>query len=366
MKCKYVRTFVALAVLFLTGSAGLAAQAAGEKPTRRDNLDVITADYEKRLTDFRKARTEATTDAENEAAEKLRPSLNEFGKRFLTLAEEQPADEVACDALLWIADNCGQQEMMQLESAYDLIEKHHLNSPKLKNATVSLATATSERANALAVTIAEKAGDREVRAFAAYFVGYGIYCQTGGVAEKDLARIEQWMNRVQTDYADIKFENRTLGEMAKAQVFELRNLIPGKVAPEIEGIDVDGQKLKLSEHRGKVVLLVFWGSWCGPCMGEVPHLRALTDTHFRRPFTVFGVNSGDTKDQAAKAVKEEKMTWPILFDGEYGPVVQKWNVTGFPTIYIIDATGVIRFKHAIDEEPDAIIERLVREAERNR
>jgi peroxiredoxin len=101
-------------------------------------------------------------------------------------------------------------------------------------------------------------------------------------------------------------------------------------------------------------------------MSEVPHLRALTATHFRRPFTVFGVNSGDTMDQAAKAVKEEKMTWPILFDGEHGPVVQKWNVTGFPTIYIIDAAGVIRFKHAIDEEPDAVIERLVREAEKNR
>jgi hypothetical protein len=296
MKSKDVRAFVALAVSFLTCSASLAAQAGGDKLTRREILEVITADYEKQLTVYRKAWTEATTDAENQASEKLRPSLNEFVTRLLTLAEEQPADEVACDALLWIADHCSQHEAMQLASVCDLIEKYHLNSPKLKNTTVSLATASSERANALAVTIAEQAGDREVRAFAAYFVGHGIYCQTGGVAEKDLARIEHWMNRVQTDYADVKFENRTLGEMAKAQVFELRNLIPGKVAPELEGVGVDGEKLKLSDHRGKVVLLVFWGSWCEPCMSEVPHLRALTATHFRRPFTVFGVNSGDTMD----------------------------------------------------------------------
>ena len=53
----------------------------------------------------------------------------------------------------------------------------------------------------------------------------------------------------------------TLGEAAKAQLFEARNLVVGKVAPEIEGEDADGKKFKLSEYRGKVVVLDFWGDW---------------------------------------------------------------------------------------------------------
>ena len=51
------------------------------------------------------------------------------------------------------------------------------------------------------------------------------------------------------------------------------NLAVGKPAPEIEGVDVDGKPLKLSDYKGKVVVLVFWGSWCGPCMAQVPHER---------------------------------------------------------------------------------------------
>ena len=51
----------------------------------------------------------------------------------------------------------------------------------------------------------------------------------------------------------------------------VHNLAVGKPAPEINGVDFDGKPLKLSDYRGKVVVLVFWGTWCGPCMAEVPH-----------------------------------------------------------------------------------------------
>ncbi len=53
------------------------------------------------------------------------------------------------------------------------------------------------------------------------------------------------------------------------------NLVVGKPAPEIEGADMDGKPFKLSDYKGKVVVLVFWGTWCGPCMAQVPHEREL-------------------------------------------------------------------------------------------
>jgi hypothetical protein len=81
-----------------------------------------------------------------------------------------------------------------------------------------------------------------------------------------------------------------------------------------------------------------------------------------RPLVVVGVNSGDTKEQAARTIAELKITWPNLFDGTDGPIVRKWNATSFPMMYLIDHRGTIRYKEAV-EEPEAVIARLLSEAE---
>jgi len=364
----YILWSIAFMLSFVVSSTATLAHSMDDKPSRRQRFVTIETEFDKGLAKFVEASNSAETDAENLVAEKLRPSVAEFGQRFLVLAEEQPADDVACDALLWIADKYAKRERPKLDRALDLIEQHHLGTPKLKSVVDALIYADSERANALAETIAEKAGDREVRGFACYCVGYGIYCRTGGARDaKSLADVERWMTLTQKEYADVLWEKRKLGDMAEAQMYEIRNLTPGKVAPEIEGVSVDGKKIKLSESRGKIVALVFWGSWCGPCMGEVPHLRELMATHFRRPFTVVGINSGDTKDRAEKVMLDEQMTWPMFFDGEDGPIVRSWNVTGFPMIYVIDAEGIIRCKVAPDDgDLDGFIARLVSETELKR
>src|SRR5437773_11168567 len=121
-----VRWFVAAAVFLVIGATGPVTRAGDDGPSRRDRFEAIKAEYDKQLAAYRTAATEAKTDPDRQAAAKHRPSLNAFGKRFLALAEERPADEVACDALLWIASNYGRHEKVKLDGALDLIEKHHL------------------------------------------------------------------------------------------------------------------------------------------------------------------------------------------------------------------------------------------------
>ena len=92
----------------------------------------------------------------------------------------------------------------------------------------------------------------------------------------------EWNGKPLTDEDRRKIEGsarrkRTLGQEAEARLDELLNLAVGKPAPEIEGVDLDGKPSKLSDYRGKVVVLVFWGSWCGPCMEQVPHERDLAE-----------------------------------------------------------------------------------------
>ena len=84
---------------------------------------------------------------------------------------------------------------------------------------------------------------------------------------------------------------KTLGQVAEARLDDLHNLAVGKPAPEIKGVDIHGKPLALSDYRGKVVALVFWGTWCGPCMREIPREKALVDRMKGRPFAMLGVNT---------------------------------------------------------------------------
>jgi thiol-disulfide isomerase/thioredoxin len=184
------------------------------------------------------------------------------------------------------------------------------------------------------------------------------------------------MEAVIRDYDDCLYlgmnkgqpSKKTLGKLALAELFELRSLQPGKAAPEIAGEDLDGMALKLSDYRGKVVLLVFWGAWCGPCMAAVPHERELAGRFATRPFAVLGVNSDEEKSKAAAAVAKHQIPWRSFWNGPEGPpgaIAAAWNVRSWPTVYVIDHRGVIRHTTLEGEELDEPLEKLVVEAEKS-
>ena len=161
----------------------------------------------------------------------------------------------------------------------------------------------------------------------------------------------------------------TVGDLAKSSIFEIKNLGVGKVAPDIEGEDLDGVKFKLSDYRGKTVMLSFWASWCGPCMGLVPHERELVDKYKERPFALIGVNGDPDKKELKPVLEKNKITWRSFWCGDKGPegpIPMTWNVNGWPTVYVIDAAGVIRAKNAHGTSLDARIEEWVKKTEANK
>jgi hypothetical protein len=93
------------------------------------------------------------------------------------------------------------------------------------------------------------------------------------------------------------------------------------------------------------------------------HERSLVEKYADKPFAIVGINSDRDRDKLKERMAEEGITWKSFFDGGRtgGPIASKWNVRGWPTIYVIDSTGRIRFKDVRGEELDAALEELMGE-----
>jgi thiol-disulfide isomerase/thioredoxin len=155
-------------------------------------------------------------------------------------------------------------------------------------------------------------------------------------------------------------------DQARQELKEIQLCGLGKKAQAIDGKDLDGKPLKLSDHNGKVVLLVFWASWCKPCMADLPHEIELVKRFQNRPFVLVGVNGDDELDAANQAVKKAGIPWRSIADGKRGngPIAESWAVAGWPTVYMIDHTGVIRENRLRGKRLDQPLEALISDAEK--
>jgi hypothetical protein len=95
-----------------------------------------------------------------------------------------------------------------------------------------------------------------------------------------------------------------------------------------------------------------------------PHERSLVKRLQDKPFALLGINSDEKRDSLKKVLEKENITWRSWFDGgnTQGPIASKWNVSGWPTIYVLDQNGVIRYKnpdeHAMDKGVDQLLEQM--------
>src|SRR5262249_10220364 len=135
-------------------------------------------------------------------------------------------------------------------------------------------------------------------------------------------------------------------------------------APEIVGTDVDGKSLKLSDFRGKVVLLDFWGDGFPACRAMYDYERKLVKRLAGKPFVLLGVNSDPDRARVKKLMADKGMAWPSWWDGGDvgGPIATRWEVSGWPTLVLIDHKGIVRYVEAGWPDPkdaDETIDRLV-------
>ena len=115
----------------------------------------------------------------------------------------------------------------------------------------------------------------------------------------------------------------------------------GFLAPDFELPTLDGGTVRLSELRGRPVLINFWASWCGPCRSEMPHIQAAYEHHSQEGLVVLGVNQMESPNSVSRFVEEYSLTFPMPMDRD-GKVSAVYQARGLPTSFFVDAEGVIR------------------------
>ncbi len=339
------------------------------EPSRAEQLKAIQDEYHA-VQDkiLKRVRAGTITKDKNGTVPELGNAQTRFAERVAQFISADPKDEVALDAILF-----GFRELVADErdsKPYDLLAKHHLSSPKLGSIL-----GRPHAPKQFLRTVATTSPHAEVRGRAILSLA-GRYMDEGGSLEAE-ALLEKLIREK---------EFPKLTGTAKLLLFEIRNLSIGKAVPDIIGNDLERKPMKLSEYRGKVVLLMFWATWCAPCMGMVPHERELAVHYAERPFAIIGVNGdvditfgakGEQIDQQGrvKAVMKQKgITWRSFRNECQEPETKRWkclsecwNVHAWPTILLIDDHGVIRgkWKGVPDEKTlDTAIEDLVKLAEK--
>lgn len=348
------------------------------------------------------------SEKQSEAWDASRRTLDRNVPDILALIRREPTSETASETLAWIVTNSRNSSRPYSIDVVQLLRDCYGMNPKIGKVCCALGDSWAweimRPTGEFLQTAAERNPERSVRAQATFALarltkdkaGYieswnnappSVAAQLAKYMSGDLQawknedlgtvsrQAESLFKKVLEEYGDCR--DLALGDkgepaqslacQAKAELRELQCLSVGKLAPELEGEDLDGHKLKLGDFRGKTVVLTFWASWCAPCMRMLPQERALVERMKDKPFAMIGVN-GDSDRVALKAVvKQERITWPSFWTGgPGGPIPTAWNIRYWPTVYVLDPEGKIRFKANAGIGLEEVVDRLSSEFSQSR
>jgi thiol-disulfide isomerase/thioredoxin len=381
-------------------AAALSAVAEDRTASPPAQYRALVREYQDAQAVFFKALGAAKTDVERREALAGKPDPADYADRFLALARANPSDPAALDALSWVLTYSPHSPAA--DEALELLAQNHVESPRLGAVLRNLTAARSEAAEALLRAVLAKNTSREIQAQAFYGLALLLEARANRPAPalplasapaqdevvlefendaKKKARDEAkesprdeaiaLFTRLGNDYGTLKFAGKkTYGDLARAGLARLNPAGPaggsarrsstanamdaegpplglevGMRAPEIEGLDTNGRPLRLSAFRGNVVVLDFWGDWCPYYQAMYPDERTLVNRLRGKPFALLGINSDKDLNSLYLRMSAEQINWRSWWDGgTRGPINSAYGVRAWPTIFVLDPKGVIRFK----------------------
>ena len=331
------------------------------------------------LAAFQRAFSLARTAKEREAAFKNKhPRNSEFAPRFLAVARDHPRSLAAVDALEWVVLHPVEKTLPESAlrgQALSKLLRLHADDVRLGVLCTRLVLTVDSESEEFLAALARKTKDKATLARARASRAHNLKARAAAIRHlkedkpaaaeyerlwgkeavalllrRDPDKLEKQsaalFETVARKHGTLSHPTHgTLAKMAKAHLAALRQPVAvDKPAPEIEGTDLAGKALKLSDFKGKVVLLDFHAHAFAPCRAMFPAEAALVEKMAGKPFVLLGVNGDASRPEARRKGKAARASWRSWWDGGGldGPIATRWEVDQWPTVALIDKKGVVR------------------------
>jgi peroxiredoxin len=165
---------------------------------------------------------------------------------------------------------------------------------------------------------------------------------------KDEAKSNEVVAQIAKEFPDSKAAKagQEQAEMRKHQAEAEKiqsTLVKGSKFPDFDEKDVLGKPVSIANYKGKVVLLDFWATWCGPCVGELPNVLKTYEKHHAQGFEIVGISLDSDEQKLKSFIEQRKMPWQQYFDGKAwgNKLAVKYGVQSIPQTFLLDGTGTI-------------------------
>lgn len=351
-----------------------------EKPTLADKIKTLQTEFSKSNAEAVKAiNAEKDKAAREKLIEEYQNGRTKFAGKVLEVVKEDPKAEGALTAFqTCLALSSGDDKMFG--EVVSLLLANHIDNTKITDLFSMLSG--NEKGQQALEQIGEKAKSKTVQGHAKFVLVQGMiestdYPRNGKpmaaeAAAKKFAEAEAKLKSVVAQYGEEKIPaprgkgTVTIADASKKLTFFVEHLVVGKAAPAVECSTLDDEKkAKLSDYKGKVVVLDVWATWCPPCRAMIPHERDMVKKLKDKPFALISVSADAKKDTLTDFLKKEEMPWTHWWNGSTGNLLETYQIRFYPTIYVIDAKGVIRHKHLRGDDLEHAVEKLIAEMEKS-
>jgi thiol-disulfide isomerase/thioredoxin len=165
------------------------------------------------------------------------------------------------------------------------------------------------------------------------------------------------------EFSDVNPRMTSYVQTSLADLGSERKLAIGGEPIHFEVTSLKGEKLSPAAFKGKVLLIDFWATWCGPCIAEMPNVKNVYSKYHGKGFEIVGISLDQSRDKLDTYIASQKIEWPQYFDGKYwnNDIAVRYGIKSIPATILVDKKGKIRYKSLRGRQLENAVQELLAE-----